>query len=302
LRGLYLFFSRPRPFSMPSTLTQQLPVLCEVLDPGLADPDTPVRLSSNTTISFRDLDIRFSQSVSEGFRFIKKYHCLTSLESDLLELLENADALLTKDEVVRRDPAAARYMRTVVRDFGCRLVRRSLGVRAGVVRDADILSDYQKLINGDPALINEAVKQITGLLNTGGHFVVALNTTFGEPFPSPDRLAQLNTDKQKVKVAPLPQGARPAPPLRFLAVGGGSTPQSIPLTYELFRSVRELAQGLVPASLPRSVVALLDTTRARMAGYIVRDEDALNGAEISLGLRPEIVAREVNEFLIRKKG
>ena len=74
------------------------------------------------------------------------------------------------------------------------------------------------------------------------------------------------------------------------------------LTYELFRSVRELEAGMLPASLPRSVVALLDTTRAKLSGIVVRDEDELDGAEIRIGTRDEVVSRELGEFVVIKEA
>jgi hypothetical protein len=73
------------------------------------------------------------------------------------------------------------------------------------------------------------------------------------------------------------------------------------MTYELFRSVRELRAGMMPASLPRPVVALLDTTRARLSGQIVRDDNLLDGAEIRIGLRSEVIVRELNKFIVRQE-
>ena len=76
--------------------------------------------------------------------------------------------------------------------------------------------------------------------------------------------------------------------------------QAIPLTYDLFRSVVALRSGMLPASLPRPVVALLDATRARLAGLIVRDEDLLDEAEIHVGRRDEVIFTEAGQFVVRK--
>jgi hypothetical protein len=301
LKGLLVFLAKPRNSSLPPTLEQQLLTLCEVLDPALADPELEVRVSGNSTIKFRDLDTRFSISVSEGLRYIQKYKGLTPVEVDLLKALSGVDELLASDDVVRRNATAARRLRAVVRDFACRLTRRSVGVRGGVARDAPILADYEKVVNGDQELINSAVKKVKSLLNKDGHFTVALNTTFGEPTPPQERLAVLKTLQQKVRSLPPPVGDRPAPTLCFLAVGSGKHPQPVPLTYELFKSVRDLESGLSSASLPGSVVALLDTTRARMAGQIVRDDDdALDDAEITLGMKTEVVKLASGKFSILK--
>lgn len=112
----------------------------------------------------------------------------------------------------------------------------------------------------------------------------------------------MTTEKQKVRSRPLPGTDRPTASLRFLGVGSGASSQSIPLTYELFKSVRELRQGMMPASLPRPVIALLDTTRAKLAGTIVRDEELLEGAEIRIGKRDDVIVRERCQFVVTRGG
>ncbi|MFY9327999.1 MAG: hypothetical protein WAO76_08285 [Georgfuchsia sp.] len=299
LMGLYHFLNRGSSISVPATLEAQLVGICDLLDPAVADPDMEVEVSSQTKIRFRELDTRFSQSVGEGLVFIRKYQCLTDLEVDLLRRLADADEKLSDPDVVKRRPAVASRVQALVRDFACRVVRRSLGVRSAAVRDAGILRNFQQVIDGDPQLIHDAVKQVEGLLNEDDRFVVTLNTTFGEPLPPKLRRAILTTPKQKVKPREIPDGDRPRSTVRFLAVGSGNVIQSIPLTYELFKAVRDLRHGMTPSSLPRPVVALLDTTRARLSGQIVRDEELLEEGEITIGLRDDVIVRELGAFLVR---
>lgn len=300
LMGMYHFLMGARKSSVPSTLESQLLGLASLLDPANADPDMEVSVSAKTTIRFRDIDTRFSQSVSEGRSYIQKFQCLTSLELDLLKQLEAADKQLSDEDIARRKPAIAKRVKALIRDFACRLVRRSIGMRAGAIRDASVLSDYQKINQGDPLLLHETVKQVEALLNDRERFVVTLNTTFGEPLPPTQRRASLITQKQKVKPLEPPEGDRPPAPVRFLSVGSGEYRQAIPLTYDLFKSVRDLRKGMIPASLPRPVVALLDTTRARLSGQIVRDEELLDGSEIRIGNKTDVIVRELGKFLVRQ--
>lgn len=302
LLGLYHFLNGRRGMSVPATLRPQLVGLCEALDPALADPDQEVQLSSRTVVRFRDIDARFSQSVREGLGFLRKYRCLTTLEVELLQLLAEADELLASSDVRKRRPAVAIRVQSIVRDFACRLVRRSIGSRTGVVQDAETLAKYESVIDGDAALLHEAVVQVGYLLNVSDRFVVPLNTTFGEPLPPAPRQATLTTDRQRVRTLDQPVAGRPLPAVRYLSVGPLSGPQSIPLTFELFRSVGQLRVGMLPASLPRTVVALLDTTRARLAGHIVRDEEMLDGAEIKIGVRDDVIVREMQQFVVRRGG
>ena len=301
LMGLHHFLSGGRGLGTPATLEPQLVGLNESLDPALADPDEEVEVSSRTAIRLRDIDARFSQSTREGLQFLRRYRCLSVLEVDLLQRLSEADDELGEGEARRRRPAIASRLQGFVREFACRLVRRTLGVRSGVVRDASTLKSFQAVIDGDEQLLHESVKQVEGLLNDKDRFVVTLNTTFGEPLPPEPRRAVLTTDKQRVRPREARAVGRPAASLRFLTVGAGASVQSIPMTYELFKSVRELRAGMMPASLPRPVIALLDTTRARLSGQIVRDENLLDGAEIRIGLRSEVIVLELNKFIVRQE-
>jgi len=87
----------------------------------------------------------------------------------------------------------------------------------------------------------------------------------------------------------------------FLDVEVGRDPQPIALTYDLFKAVSDLDRGLSQASLPRSVLALLDMTRARMAGSIVRDRDVSDRPTIFLGENLTI-ERHRGRFASAKRG
>jgi hypothetical protein len=44
---------------------------------------------------------------------------------------------------------------------------------------------------------------------------------------------------------------------------------------------------------------MLDTTRARLSGKIVRNEELLDEGEIRIGLRDDVIVRELAAFLVR---
>lgn len=298
LMGFYHFLAMRKSSSFPATLDAQLQGLDAALDPAVADPDLDVSVSGQTVIKLRELDVRFSQSVGEGLHFVRRYQCLSPLETAVLQRLDEADRRLGDADVVNRKPAVAARVQFLLRDFACRFVRRSVGVRSAVVRDAQTLADFQKVVEGDQVLLHTAAKQVEALLNEKERFAVVLNTTFGEPVPPPQRRATLATEKQKVRPRQTSGTERPRPSLRFLGIGPRELAQSIPLTFELFRSVCELRRGMLSASLPRAVVALLDTTRARLAGRIVREEALLDGAEIRIAETGDTIRREMESFVV----
>lgn len=302
LAGLQQFLALDKRKETTSTLRTQLAAMGSLLDPAVASPTLDVAVSASTTIKFEELDRRFSLSIKEGRIYLQKYQCLSAIEIDLLKALEEADAMLSDESVRRRKPAVAERVQALIRLIACRIARRSVGVRSGVTKDSDVLAEFNQVLNGDSAALQGATQQVENLLNKERRFLVSLNTTFGEPLPPPERRVMLITDIQKVRQMPLQQDdSRPRLPVRFLSVGSGAASQPVALTYELFKATKSLRKGLIPASLPRSVVALLDTTRAKLAGAVVRNEEALEGGEIELGIRSDVIVRNFGTFVVRRR-
>jgi hypothetical protein len=149
-------------------------------------------------------------------------------------------------------------------------------------------------------LVHAAARKVEGLLNSNGQFEVSLNTTFGEPLPPSPRRATLAATKQRVRPRATNMDGRPRPPLNFLNIGSGQAAQPVPLTYDLYKAVVDLGQGLLQASLPSTVVALLDSTRARLAGALVRDQALLEDARIRIGTASEIITIGPHGFVVLK--
>lgn len=300
LMGLQHFLHERRAPYLPATIAPLLEGLVELLDPALASPDSQVAVSAKSTIMLRDVDLRFSRSIQEGIEFIRKYQVLSPMELELLKKLANSDERLSWPEVRRKRPASASRVQQLLRDFAGRLVRRSICVRSAVVPDASILAEFQTVVEDEKQhRLYEVADQVEQLLNNGADFEVSLTTTFGQPLPPSQRQAMLVVPSQHVGV-PSPKGLdRPQSPICFLEVGSGASAQSIALTYDLFKAVKELERGLSPASLPRTVVALLDTTRARLAGPIVRDPEILRRSKIRIGADGTVIAKSWDGFVSR---
>lgn len=282
--GLQWFLSSRRSPYLPGMIDGLLDSFAGLLDPALARPDTVVEVSRNTVYRLRDLDTRFSRSVAEGLEHVRKSRILNALEVELLRRLAELDTHLSRQDVRKKRPATATRVQRLVRDFACRLVRRSIGVRTMTVLDAPVLQEFQEVVEDqrDDGVF-EVAREIELLLNKGQEFEVSLTTTFGQPLPPTPVQALLVVPRRHVQPANPTTEGRPAAPLRFLEIGEGSSAQDVALTYELFKAVKDIKRGLSNASLPRSVLALLDTTGARLAGPIVRDEGVLRRAEIRLG-------------------
>lgn len=303
LAGMYQFLALDKRKETTSTLRSQLQGMVTHLDPASASPDLVLELSKSKTIQFKEIDRLFSLSVRGGREMLSRHRCLSPPENELLKLLEQADEKLSDEVTRRRKSGAADRVQAVVRLIACRIARRSIGVRLGITKDDNVLREFSTLLRGDESALQEAKQKVEGLLNKEHRFHVSLNTTFGEPLPPSERRVMLTTTAQRVKQMSLEHDdSRPVPPVRFLSVGSGASPQPVALTYELFKATISLRSGMVPASLPRSVVALLDTTRAKLAGMVVRDSDLLDECDVRLGLRDEIVSQNFGKFVVRRGG
>jgi hypothetical protein len=228
---------------------------------------------------------------------------LSANERALLDRLVDLDEHLALPAVRSKKPTAAARLQRVVRDFACRLVRRSVGARQAVVPSADSLDKFQRVVadsDGHGHELREIANQVEDLLNDDQNFHVSLTTTFGQPLPPPRRRAILIVPRRRVAPRYTTSVGRPRASICFLDVEVGDAEQAIALTYDLFNAVTELEAGLSPASLPSSVLALLDTTRAQMAGWIVRDRNVRERPTIHVG-EGTLVERHRGRFVLSKR-
>jgi hypothetical protein len=282
--GLHFFLMSRRVKYLPATIGVSLEGMVDVMDPALTDPDTEVPATQRTTWWLRDIDVRFSRSVSEGLDYVRRSQVISKIELELLDRIASLDSLLSNSSIRKKRPQAASRVQRICRDFACRIVRRTLGARTAAVLDASVLSDFQTVIEDEGGNdLYDIAREVERLLNTNQDFEISLTTTFGQPLPPPMQRAMLVVPARPVK--PLDENPvdRPRNPIAFLKVGAGRSSQPIALTYELFKAVKELERGMSVASLPGAVLALLDTTRARLSGPIVRDREILDRAQIRMG-------------------
>jgi hypothetical protein len=301
--GLHYFLQSRITGYVPATIAASLDAFVELLDPAMSSPDAEVTLWGGA-VRLGEFDARFSRSVREGLDYAVGCRALSHNERMLLERLAELDELLAVPRLRLKRPGAANRIQRAVRDFASRMTRRSVGARNAVVPDAATLDAFMRVVadaDGQGHDLREIATQVEDLLNDDHNFNVSLTTTFGQPLPPSRRRATLVVPRRRVFPREVAHKGRPRPSICFLDVEVGSTPQPIALTYDLFKAVTDLDHGLSPASLPRSVLALLDTTRARMAGSIVRDRDVCERPTIILG-ETVAVERYRGRFEAGKRG
>jgi len=282
--GLYWFLMSRRIQYLPAMIGASLEGMVDIMDPALTDPDTMVNATQRSTWWLRDIDVRFSRSVGEGLDYVRKSQTLSKIELELLDRIAALDAVLSNSAIRKKRPQAASRVQRICRDFACRMVRRTLGARTASVLDAKVLANFQAIIEDEDGNdLYDVAREVERLLNTNQDFEISLTTTFGQPMPPPIQRAMLVVPARQVKPLDEHPVGRPRNPIAFLRVGAGRSSQPIALTYDLYKAVKELERGMSVASLPPTVLALLDATRARLSGPIVRDREILDRARIRLG-------------------
>jgi hypothetical protein len=259
--------------------------LGEFLDPALATGGDELFSRGDVQHTVDDIEGLFSLGIREGLETVKGL--LEPLERDVLQHLADADEALVEDNFPRTRAHNARLLQSSVRQYCARLVKRSIGTRRGVCRYRKYFEEYEKALTNTHSLL-KVRKQLKDLLHDDrNRFRVSLVTTFGQPVAHRSREIALVTQRLVIKELPTSvSGRRPPDSMPYLLVDK----HIVPLTFPLFKALREISEGLHDASLPTEIFALINGIRSLVAGHVVRDESTLEEeAWIELGTAGETV-------------
>ncbi|MEO3428719.1 hypothetical protein AAFN88_07675 [Pelagibius sp. CAU 1746] len=242
------------------------------LEPALSPSERVLFSKDGQDYAVADVENRLSLSVRNGLELVGTQ--IETLERDILQTLVLADEALVEDKFPRNRTRQARLLQSTIRQFAARLVKRSLGVRRAVCRDVDHFERYVSAAR-QTAAQNDVRKELRNLLHDSNNkFRAGLATTFGQPIAERSRDVALLLPKM-VAVQPVlaeDSDKRPAENLPYFRIEG----HYVALTYELFRVLEEVSDGLHEASLPSEIYSLLDRVKSLVAGQVVRDEQILN--------------------------
>ena len=272
----------------------------EILDPALACGSVTLIETQKRTCSIQDIEERFSLSITDGLDLVRLQ--ISELEREVLRDLAVSDEYLSSQAYPRKLNSSARLMQQVLRQFACRLVKRSIGTRRGICNNLSRLSAYR-----EASVSSEELKAFRRSLQSLLHddrnrFTASLATTFGQPVPYRLRDVRLVTSKVSVKIVPRQSSfTRPVDPIPYVRIGNN---YEVPVTMELFSSLADRELGLRAASLTPAVFALFDTTRSMVTGEITRDPRVLEEEVlIEIGGSRQIIHLEDGEVSVTtKKG
>jgi len=257
------------------------------LDAGRASNNSKYKSGLSALIC----DERFSLSIDDGLSEVRKF--LSPLEVKLLKKLAKADNDLSPSLIDKSKYKHALLLQSSLRKFSSVMSKRSLGVRAGICADHDLFFAY-KTIGQNKDSKKKIVRQFSALINKDDRFRAGLATTYGQPITNDRRDVALFTKKIKLKYPILDQIAeRPGNILPFLELNG----LQIPITFQLYKSLNGVASGMMEASLPEEVYAMIDGIKSRIAGHIIRDPKVLED-ELFLLIGKNRVNVEIDDYEI----
>jgi hypothetical protein len=253
--------------------------LGELLDPATASGEEILFSDSKgQSFSVAEVEERFSLSVKDGLELVGKK--LEKLEREVLIRLQYADEYLVEDNFSRNRAGQVRLLQNAVRQYASRLVKRSIGCREAVCRDAALFREYEEAPRSEERL-DGVRRQLRRLLNDKDErFRAGLATTFGQPVAqrSRDVAMRLPTPVRVKIITREGESGRPMEPLPYLRVDR----HYVPLTFELFRALKEVYAGLHDASLPAEIYSLLDRVKSLVSGQLVRDKQVLSDEPVIL--------------------
>ena len=242
------------------------------LDPAAMSCGQTIHKTATTQVSVFDLEDRFSLSIEDGAALIKG--AIHPLEEKILEDLSTAERSLGELKRTGNSAKSAATLQASIKRFASRLVKRSLGTRLGICNNKELFESYSNIVASDEQALNNARKGLKKILNGNKNkFHAELTTTFGQRVAQISRQASLILDTAiNVKlVNHTKTDAHPKTYLPFLEVEG----HHIPITFDLFKALSAIEQGLFTASLSSEVYSLLDRVQALVAGRVVRDPDVI---------------------------
>lgn len=302
--GLFRFLARSQQISEISR--GDVPVRIRnsvgpILDPALSSGKQVLFEREGQPFTVGQVEEAFSISVKDGLELISSQ--VETLERDVISKLALADESLIEDRFPRTKTKQARLLQSTLRQLASRITKRSIGTKNGVCLDIESFREYQNATQQTQAL-NKSRKALSKLLHDSNNkFRAGLATTFGQPVAHKSRDVALvlesrisvSTSKTNTKEG------RPKEYIPYLIVEG----HYVPLTFDLFKALKEVENGLHDASLPSEIYSLLDRVKSLVSGMVVRDsiklsEDAV--IQIGSGSSGDLVEYIDGEFNYIKEG
>ena len=243
----------------------------EMLDPALCDSES-WEIDGVEGVNTM-LDIEKELSVSLKGCYDKISVLLHGAEKHFFECLVKAEESLrfAPEKSKKNQLTNARVAINAVRKIASILIKRSLGVRRGMGRESETISEFLKLMS-DKRERNSFRSLLKKYVSRNGQLSVPLDSIIGQPVKSSDDQVKFMCEEPSFKDKQIPVGENyPFWKLSYLSVELDNYSLPIPITYSLFKAMRSLHEGELEACLPPEEIVGIDNMLSIMGGRIVRD-------------------------------
>jgi hypothetical protein len=273
--------------------------LGDLLDPAVALGETVLYEKGDLKVTINDIEERFSVSVYDGLEYVSNN--IQPLEIILLNQLAKADDALAEENFSRIQSNQAKLLQSAIRQFAVRIAKRSMSLQHAICCDMEYFIGYEKALSGNSREFREVITEMKNLLHDDkNRFRASLVTTFGQPIAHRLRDIVLLTSSIAVRELPLKSSiGRPPEPLPYIRVDQNV----VPLTFALYKALREVVAGLHDASLPAEIFALLNGIKSLVSGYVVRNKEILDeGSHIEIGGSNQSIRIDGQDFHMTEKS
>lgn len=253
------------------------------IDPGQAN----IREIHKGDLSIFKIESSFSYSVSSGIELTNKH--IGSLENRLFKQLIFIEDDL--DNNVRFEPSVSSAkvdeLLFLIRMIAARYFKRIYFSSEGISKDEEYLIAYRDLnFESDPDFgkLKKVKKLFDRLIQDNSRLTVVLNSSLSQPQLSDDLKIKLKVNRVQIKQQYIEDIHKDVPrlKLKLFSIDFGEK-LNIQLSYQLYKALCLLNDGVRQASLPKEVLAMIDNIKSKISGHLVRDEDRLINSIIEIG-------------------
>jgi hypothetical protein len=269
------------------------PDIAKILDNLFFENIDPSQLSNEKLIlpqlgiSLRDLESTFSFSVEAGYELIKNH--LNPLEDLLFKSLIEIEKEL--DNKARFEPSISSMrideILVILKSISIRYFKRLFFSRVGISKDELYLTEFRKLnlIDDKDLLKLKKVRDLfDNLIQESNGLSLVVNSSISQPQMLRENQIRIDIRRLPIKFSYIKDDINDVPrnQIRIFTIEFKDK-YYIPLTYQLYKALFQLNDGLRPSSLPSEVLSMLDSIKSKLSGIIVRDIDILQNSNLVIG-------------------
>ena len=278
----YFAYTRPKQKGGPDVSKIIDNQFFSAMDPGqISNDDIKVEGTEN---SLADVESLFSYSVEAGLEKVK--HHFNRLEITLFNKLIRLERLV--DEHIRIETSNSKIdeIISLFRAMASRYFKRIYFTQYGYSKDYKYLNEFSLLnIINDPdnKKLKKAKRLFEKLIQERKELELCLNTSFAQPEPALINKIGLKVRSVNIQAKYIENKFDDVPRIQNSIFNLKTSLLPVPLTYQLYKALMMIDDGIRTSSLPEEVSAMLDKIKSRLGGVVVRDDEQLMNSYLRIG-------------------